>query len=135
MRRILVAACVLGGFLPAVETIFAAGQTSTISSPSAASSTERFRKPIDKSNDQLHSGSSESLRRHAYAKSESLHMHRRNDHNVEEKFGKYIGYLARCEGKFSYYNPIFFLSHQNQPKCKKKVSKFENRALTTLFEI
>ena len=44
--------------------------------------------------------------------------------SVEEKFEKYFGYLARCEGIFCT-TTIFFQkkSSQNQPKCKKNAVK------------
>ena len=56
--------------------------------------------------------------------------------DVEEKFEKYFGYLARCEGKFCATTPKIL---KNQAKinqnARKMPSKFENRALKTLFEI
>ena len=55
---------------------------------------------------------------------------------VEEKFGEYFGYIARCEEDFG----IWTLKNlKNQAKivqnAEKMPSKFENRPLKTIFEI
>ena len=43
---------------------------------------------------------------------------------VEEKFEKYFGYLARCEENFRTTTlKISKKSHQNQPKCKQNAVK------------
>ena len=56
--------------------------------------------------------------------------------HVEEKFEKYFGYLARCEGIFC---TTTLKNSKNRTKINqnagKMLSKFENRALKTLFEI
>ena len=54
---------------------------------------------------------------------------------VEEKFEKYFGYLARCE-EFFVYRPYKKTKQAKiNQNARKMMSKFENRALKTLFEI
>ena len=55
---------------------------------------------------------------------------------VEEKFEKYFGYLARCEGKFGTITVIFSKTEAKiNQNAGKMPSKFENRALKTLSQI